>query len=143
MKRFSIQMVDNTVSSEWWKTMIHHFLRVGDSIELRCWKEETQEIQQGKRYGKVTESGNEISIKGVLVDELLLELMEENPTDEEKIYNKMTKYFTIYVKNELCEISSEHYGTEMYISIYSDKDILFFEQVMSQYPDAYFSIGEW
>ena len=105
MKRVSIQMVDNTVSSEWWKTIIHHFLRVGDNFELRCWEEET-------------------------------------PTDKE-IYNKMTKYFTINVKNELCNICSEHYGTEMYIVIYSDVDVLFFEQVMKQYSDDCFSIGEW
>lgn len=66
----------------------------------------------------------------------------DNPTDKD-IYNKMTKYFTINVKNELCDICSAHYGTEMYITIYSDKDILFFEQVMSKYSDDYFSIGEW
>lgn len=142
MKRISIQMIDNTVSSEWWKTIIHHFLRVGDIFEVRCWKEETQEVLQAKRYGKATTDGNEISIKGVLVDDLLLELMEENPTDKE-IYNKMTKYFTINVKNELCDICSAHYGTEMYIAIYSDKDILFFEQVMNQYSDDFFSIGKW
>ena len=71
-----------------------------------------------------------------------LELMEETPTDKE-IYNKMTKYFTINVKNELCNICSEHYGTEMYIVIYSDVDVLFFEQVMKQYSDDCFSIGEW
>ena len=142
MKRFSIQMVNNTVSSEWWKTIIHHFIRVGDKFEVRCWKEETQEKLQAKRYGEVTEDGNEISIKGVFTDELLLELMAENPTDKE-IYNKMTKYFTINVKNELCDICSAHYGTEMYIAINSDKDISFFEQVMSQYSDNYFSIGAW
>ena len=34
-------MVDNTVSSEWWKTIIHHFIKVGDNFEIRCWKEET------------------------------------------------------------------------------------------------------
>ena len=142
MKRVSIQMVDNTVSSEWWKTIIHHFLRVGDNFELRCWEEETQEILQAERYGVATTEGHEVSIQGVIVDELLLELMEETPTDKE-IYNKMTKYFTINVKNELCNICSEHYGTEMYIVIYSDVDVLFFEQVMKQYADDCFSIGEW
>ena len=90
-------MVDNTVSSEWWKTIIHHFIKVGDNFEIRCWKEETEEILQVKRYGKAIADGNEISIKGAFVDELLLELMEENPADKE-IYNKMTKYFTINVK---------------------------------------------
>lgn len=122
--------------------MIHHFIRVGDHFEVRCWKEETQEILQAKRYGEAIEDGNEISIKGVLTDELLLELMGEHPTDKE-IYNKMTKYFTINVKNELCDICSAHYGTEMYLAINFDKDISFFEQVMSQYSDDCFSIGAW
>lgn len=85
--KFNIQMVDNTVSSEWWKTIIHHFIKVGDNFEIRCWKEETEEILQVKRYGKAIADGNEISIKGAFVDELLLELMEENPADKE-IYNK-------------------------------------------------------
>lgn len=140
--KFNIQMVDNTVSSEWWKTIIHHFIKVGDNFEIRCWKEETEEILQVKRYGKAIADGNEISIKGAFVDELLLELMEENPADKE-IYNKMTKYFTINVKNELCDIWSCHYGTEMYIEIYSDKDILFFDQTMRQYLDTSFSIAVW
>ena len=135
-------MVDNTVSSAWWKTIIHHFIRVGNDFEIRCWKEETEEILQAKRYGEATEEDNEISIKGIFVDELLLELMAENPTDK-VIYNKMTKYFTNNAKNELCDICSSHYGTEMYIEIYFDEDILFFNQTMSQYPDASFSIGVW
>ncbi len=141
MKSISIQMIDHSVSSKWWKKIIHHFIRVGDSFEIRCWKEEIQEISQAKRYGVATADGNEISIKGVVVEGLLTELMQENPTDKE-IYNKMTKYFTINVKNELCDICSAHYGTEMYITINSDKDILFFEQEMSKYSDACFSIGE-
>lgn len=142
MKRISVQMIDNTISSEWWKTIIRHFLKVGDIFEVRCWKEEAQEALQAKRYGKAAVDGNEISIKGVLTDALLSELMEENPTDKE-IYNKMTKYFTIHVKNELCDICSAHYGTEMYITIYSHEDILFFEQTMNQYSDDYFSMEEW
>jgi hypothetical protein len=142
MRRFGIQMIDHSVSSDWWKSIIKHFFKVGDNFEIRCWKEETEEILQAQQYGTATDEGNEISIKGVLTDKLLLELMTDNPSDKD-IYNKMTKYFTINVKNELCDICSAHYGTEMYITIYSDKDILFFEQVMSKYSDDYFSIGEW
>lgn len=55
----------------------------------------------------------------------------------------MTKYFTINVKNELCDICSAHYGTEMYIAINSNQDISFFEQVMGQSSADCFSIGEW
>ena len=43
---------------------------MGDNFEIRCWKEETEEILQVKRYGKAIADGNEISIKGAFVDEL-------------------------------------------------------------------------
>ena len=97
MKRFGIQMIDHSVSSDWWKTIIKHFFKVGDNFEIRCWKEEIEEILQAQHYGTATDEGNETSIKGVLTDKLLLELMTDNPTDKD-IYNKMTKYFTINVK---------------------------------------------
>ena len=142
MKRFGIQMIDHSVSSDWWKTIIKHFFKVGVNCQIRRLIDEIVEILQALHYGTSTDEGNETSIKGVLTDKLLLELMTDNPTDKD-IYNKMTKYFTINEKNELCDICSAHYGTEMYITIYSDKDILFFEQVMSKYSDDYFSIGEW
>lgn len=135
-------MTDNSVSSEWWKTIMRHFIRIGDCFEIRCWKEETQEVSQAKRYGTAVIEGNEISIQGIFTEELLLELLEENPTDKD-IYNKMTKYFTINAKNELCDICSAHYGTEMYITIYAEEDIRFFEQVMKQYAGDSFSIGEY
>ena len=43
--------------------------------------------------------------------------------------------------NDLCDIWSEHYGTEMVIDIVNDSDIIFFKQVMEQYPES-FSIIE-
>ena len=63
-------------------------------------------------------------------------MLTEEPTDK-SIYNKMTKYFTIHVGNDLCDIWSEHYGTEMVIDIISDADIEFFEKVMRQYPESF------
>lgn len=142
MKKFSIQMIDRCVSSEWWKAIIEHFVKVGDSIEIRCWKEEPDEISYAERYGKATDDGNEMSITANVTDELITELMAENLQDK-NIYNKMTKYFTINVKNELCDICSAHYGTEMYITIHSDTDIAFFENVMSEFTEDEFSIGQW
>ena len=91
---------------------------------------------------KATDTGNEVSISAIVTDELVAELMDENPKYKE-LYNKMTKYFTINVKNDLCDICSTHYGTEMYITIYSDIDISFFEGVMSKFTEDEFSIGEW
>ena len=139
MKQFSVQMMDNSVSSQWWKKIMEHFVRVGDTFEIRCWREEVAEIEQASLYGTTIDSKYEVSIKGVMTNNLLKKLLTEEPTDK-SIYNKMTKYFTLHVKNDLCDIWSEHYGTEMVIDIIADTDIEFFEEVMGQYPES-FSVG--
>lgn len=118
---------------------MEHFVRVGDTFEIRCWREEVAEIEQASLYGTTIDSKYEVSIKGVMTNDLLKKLLTEEPTDK-SIYNKMTKYFTIHVKNDLCDIWSEHYGTEMVIDIMAKTDIEFFEEVMGQYPES-FSVG--
>ena len=139
MKQFGVQMIDNSISSQWWKKIMEHFVKVGDTFEIRCWREEVAEIEEASLYGTAINDKYEVSIKGSVTKELLEKLLIEDPIDK-NIYNKMTKYFTIHVENDLCDIWSEHYGTQMVIDIISDADIKFFEQVMRQYPES-FSIG--
>lgn len=139
MKQFGVQMIDNTISSQWWKQIMKHFVRVGDKFEIRCWKEDVAEIREASLYGTAVDDKYEVSIKGIVTKELLEKLLTEDPVDK-SIYNKMTKYFTIHVENDLCNIWSEHYGTEMAVDIIADTDIEFFEQIMRQYPES-FSIG--
>ncbi len=139
MKRFSVQMIDLSVSSRWWKELMQHFVRAGDVFEIRCWREEIAEIQEASLYGTAAEDKYEVSVKGAVTKDLLKKLLTEEPTDK-SIYNKMTKYFTIHIKNDLCDIWSEHYGTEMTIEIAADADINFFEQVIGRYPES-FSAG--
>ena len=52
MNTISLQMIDYSVSSLWWKSLVQHFVQIGDIFEIRCWKEETVEIQQASMYGK-------------------------------------------------------------------------------------------
>ena len=132
----SLQMIDKKTSSDWWRKIVEHFVNVGDAFEIRCWKEEVDEIRQTSLYGNSTEDKNEVSIKGVVTAELLAELLSEEPSDK-SIYNKMTKYFTINVENERCFLCSAHYGTEMYLERVSDTDISFFESVINQYDDCF------
>lgn len=117
-----------------------HFVKVGDTFEIRCWREEAAEIEEVSLYGTAAADRYEVSVKGSVTEELLEKILTEAPANK-SIYNKMTKYFTIHVRNDLCDIWSEHYGTEMIIDIILDVDIEFFEQVMGQYPRS-FSIGE-
>ena len=118
---------------------MRHFARAGDSFEIRCWREEISEIENASWYGVSAADSYEVSIKGVVTDDLLKEWLTEEPADK-TIYNKMTKYFTIHVENDLCKLWSEHYGTEMAIVVTAEKERVFLEQVMGQYPEA-FSVG--
>lgn len=134
-----MQMIDHSISSFWWKELVKHFVAVGDTLEIRCWKEEIHEIQQASKYGRPMEDHYEISLNGVVSEELIAELLSENPPDK-SIYNKMTKYFTINVEHGQRKFCSAHYGTEMYLMGLTDLDIAFFKNTMSVYSEEEFSI---
>ncbi len=136
MKQFVVQMIDNSISSHWWKEIMEHFIRVGDKFEIRCWKEEAAEIEQASLYGTAVADKCEVSIKGTVTKDFLEKMLIEEPAGK-SVYNKMTKFFTVHVRNDLCDIWSEHYGTEMVINITSDTEIEFFEQIMGQYSDSF------
>ncbi len=140
MKEISLQMIDHNISSSWWKELVRYFVHTGDSLEIRCWKEEFVEIQQAASYGEPVADNYEVSVKGIVSEELISELLAENPTDK-SIYNKMTKYFTINVEREQRKFCSAHYGTEMYLTGVSDDDIVFFKNVMKAYTEEDFSIA--
>ncbi len=136
MNCIDLQMIDRSVSSLWWKTVVEHFIKPGDDLEIRCWKEESVEIQRASLYGTPSDAGSEVSVRGVVTAEFLAELLSEDPADK-SIYNKMTKYFTINVESDKCHFCSAHYGTEMYLDGVSDADSLFFENVIKQYDDCF------
>ena len=139
MKEISLQMIDKNISSSWWKKLVKYFLHEGDSLEIRCWKEEIAEIKQATAYGAPAEENYEVSVRGVVSEEFITELLTENPTDK-SIYNKMTKYFTINTEHEQLKFCSAHYGTEIYLTGVSDDDISFFKDIMKEFTEDDFSI---
>ena len=144
MNRIQVQMIDCMVSSDWWRKIMEHFVKINDEFEIRCWKDEKSEIQQALLYGgSLLEDGNEVSIKGNVTHKLRNELLcSPEPTDKD-LYNKMTKYFTINITNDLCELCSAHYGTELYIDNISGEDTEFFKKTMLTYWDSFsISIGD-
>lgn len=140
MGEISLQMIDYHISSHWWKELVKYFVHVGNSLEIRCWKEESEEIRQALQYGNLTEANYEVSIKGIVTKEFLTELLSENSQDK-SIYNKMTKYFTINVDNGQRRFCSAHYGTEIYLMGVSDDDITYFKNTMRAYTEDDFSIA--
>ena len=139
MREISLQMIDKNISSSWWKKLVEYFLHTGDNLEIRCWKEEISEISQAIVYGAPVEENYEVSVKGVVSEDFINELLTENPTDK-SIYNKMTKYFTINAEHGQCKFCSAHYGTEIYLIGVSDKDIAFFQDTMKEFTEEDFSI---
>ncbi len=140
MREISLQMINRRISSGWWKKLVKYFIKVGYSLEIRCWKEESAEIQQASIYGNPIDDNYEVSIKGVVSEQFISEMLSENPTDK-SIYNKMTKYFTINAESEGVKFCSAHYGTEIYLIGVSNDDITFLKDVMKEYTEEDFSIA--
>lgn len=140
MHSIDMQMIDNTVSDGWWKALTAHFVRPGAALELRCWREETEEIRAASRYGAPVPEGGEVVVKGTVTQALLRELQAEQPADK-SLYNKMTKYFTLCAAAEGCLFTGAHYGTEIYIQGVSEADLAWFRQTIAPYRAA-FSIRE-
>ena len=140
MAGISLQMIDKSVSSHWWREVVMPFFRVGDPLEIRCWKEEEEEVRQASKYGPPAAENYEVSVKGIVTAEFLEEILSDEPTDK-SLYNKMTKDFTINVERGPLRFCSAHYGTELYIDGATEKDVSFFHRVMAPYEDdEYFSI---
>ena len=132
MGTIRLQVIDDSISSDWWKKLVGRFVCIGDELEIRCWKEEVLEIQQASRYGTPSEDGLEVSVKGTATDALLTELLTESPADNGE-FCKMTKYFSIFIKGKNMHFYSEHYGTELYITGASSDDISFFSKTIAPY----------
>ena len=136
MGYIQLQMVDHSVSTSWWKELMLYFLREGDDLELRCWREENWEIEQASRYGNPVEDHYEVSVRGKVTREWMAELLAEEPNDK-SIYNKMTKYFTINANHGQRSVCSAHYGTEFYVNGATEEDISFFRKVMDPYGEDF------
>ena len=132
MGTIRLQVIDDSISSDWWNKLVGRFVWIGDELEIRCWKEEVLEIQQASRYGPPSEDGLEVSVKGTATDALLTELLTESPADNGE-FCKMTKYFSIFIKGKNMNFYSEHYGTELYITGASSDDISFFSKTIAPY----------
>ena len=51
MGEIRLQMIDSHISSHWWQELVKYFVNVGNSLEIRCWKEESEEINKHYNTG--------------------------------------------------------------------------------------------
>lgn len=135
MKTIQVQMLNNNISSYWWKEIIRHFAKPGDEFEIRCWNEEKEEIKIALAYGYIFKRDKfETSIKGIVSQAMLKDLLSMPEPNDKTIYNKMTIFFTINIKYKLC---SEHYGTELYLYNVSNNDLEAFIKIMTPFWESF------
>ncbi len=132
MKAIGVQMIDQRISADWWKAVMKYFAKENDKLQIRCWNEELEEIEEALKYGASHIEGNETCIDGTVNKGFLAELIHSPEPEDKSIYNKMTKYFTIRVTDGVKIIESAHYGTEMYLEIASEDANQFYE-IMEPY----------
>ena len=140
MTDFFIQLIDSRLPSDWWREVMERFLEVGDPVELRLWPEESAELRLAAALGPVTAEGWERVARGTLTRELRTALLAAPPADGSG-YSKMTRFFTIHAKNSRCDLWSQHYGTELAVSLRDPEDAAFLRQVLARYPEG-FSVSE-
>jgi len=110
-----IYTLDCNPGKEFWNFLFSHFVKVGDEFEIRCWNDQDEEIRKALKYGKISEEDNsrlEISIKGIVSDEMLEELIAETKPEDQAIDRKFIPYFTVTAGKRF---SCSHYGTEIYL----------------------------
>jgi hypothetical protein len=136
MKTIQVQILDHNVNSDWWKKIIQYFVKPGDEIEIRCWNEEKEEIKKAMSYGRPIqiESNFQTAIKGIVTEQMIKEFLTLPEPVDKVVYNKMTEFFTILVENK---ISSEHYGTELYLFNVHDDEVEVFKKIMTPYWEKF------
>ncbi len=66
MKCIGVQMIDRNISSDWWKELIKLYVKENDKLQIRCWNEESDEIESALKYGSSHVEGYETCVDGVI-----------------------------------------------------------------------------
>ncbi len=136
MKCIGVQMLDQRISSDWWKAVTALLVKENDKLQIRCWNEESDEIDRALKYGASHIEGNETCIDGIVCADFRDELLNSAEPEDKAIYNKMTKYFTIRTSDGKHAFESSHYGTELYI-VTSPENTDWFNEIMKPYADSF------
>ena len=136
MKTSELQMTDLSVNADWWRRCIQYFVKPGDEFEIRCWKEERDEIKKALSYGKLCPSENdtEASIQGTVSQVMKKELLSAPEPEDKSVYNKMTDFFSICIDDKL---NSQHYGTQLYLFHVSDTEEAAFWEMIRPYQESF------
>lgn len=121
---------NNHNDKQWWNDLVRACAVIGDTFEIHCWPDETEEIKSALKYGKqVKTAWSGIVIRGTITSEFLAFLTDAKKPEDTQIYNKMTPFFTVNLGNRF---NSDHYGTEVVLSKVARKSQPAVDRVLDQ-----------
>ncbi|WP_051556544.1 hypothetical protein [Alkalihalobacterium bogoriense] len=136
---FSISIFENSphciptdFDYRYWLKLMNRFITRADTIEIHCWEEEKEVIEELKqRYDEFHEIPNSLS----------LVYFGGEMTDKKKEYlvtdfvnkHRQLKWFSIFLyKKGSCIFSSEHWGTEFFGNEMTAADVEFIKTVLPE-----------
>jgi hypothetical protein len=122
--------VSDYEKNDYWVLLMNYFLTQSDTLEIHCWDEEEEVVEETKSIFKnsfETVIENNLTIfKGNKTLDVVNHLLLNNVDIEGKI-----KWFSIFLsKNNITIFHSEHWGREFFAPNVNEKDIAFIKSVM-------------
>ena len=116
--------------NDYWVPLMNYFLVQSDTIEIHCWDEEEEVVEETKSMLKnsfETVTENKLTIfKGNKALDVVNHLLFNNVDTEGKL-----KWFSIFLSENTTTIfHSEHWGREFFAPNVNEKDIAFIKSVM-------------
>ena len=113
----------------YWVPLIKFFIDKSDQIEIHCWNEEIETIEEIKSIPKeklnIVIEGEVTIFKGNITSAIRDYLLYDNINK-----NKKLKWFTVIFRKQLDTIfSSEHWGTEFIATAVSETEIEYIKNI--------------
>ena len=113
----------------YWVPMVNLFIDKSDQIEIHCWNEEIETIEEINSSHKETLDmvikGNLTVFKGNITSAIRHYLIHNNINK-----NRELKWFTVtFKKDQVALFRSEHWGTEFFATAVSEKEIEYLKNI--------------
>ena len=129
---FTIQAFPDTMleNYDYWVPLMKYFIQKSDTIEIHCWNEEKEVIQETKAFfqddPELPEDMELTIFQGILTEDISHHLLYNHIAEMENI-----KWFSIFFsKGDTTMFHSEHWGTEFFAPNISEEEISFITSVM-------------
>jgi hypothetical protein len=114
---------------DFWVPLMKYYLDQSDTIEIHCWNEESEVIEETKSIFNLLEMSYEYELtyfKGKITSEIIDHILYNNLSKDGEL-----KWFSIFLNKENNSLfHSGHWASEYFAPNVSKKDLAFIQSVM-------------